>query len=88
MINIVDNVVEIINKFKRRAGSCRRWGFGNYRTFDGEVYSLQSDCAYTLVRDVKTNAFHVQARFDRDAVAYVDVYVGDDLYRVKRKNGK
>lgn len=80
-------MVEVINTFKSRPESCTRWGFGNYKTFDGKVYSFQSDCTYTLVSDIKTNSFHVQARLDRGTVAYINIYVDDNLYQIKR-NGR
>lgn len=87
MINVVNTVVEVINKFKIRPESCIRWGFGNYKTFDGKIYSFRSDCTYTMIGDVKTNSFHVQARFDHGTVSDINIYIVDNLYHVKR-NGK
>jgi len=84
IVNVVSTVVEVINGFKSRAESCARWGFGNYKTFDGKVYGFQSDCTYTLVSDVKTNSFHVQARHRRGTVAYINIYVVDNLYQIRR----
>lgn len=87
LINVITSEVEVINTYKSRPGSCSRWGFGNYKTFDGKIYSFQSDCTYTLISDIKTNSFHVQARFDRGLISYINVYVVDNLYQIKR-NGK
>lgn len=79
--------VEIINSFKSRPESCFRWGSGNYKTFDGKIYSFQSDCTFTLVSDSKSNSFHVQAHFDHEIVTFINVYIIDNLYQIKR-NGK
>lgn len=87
LINVINTVVEVINTYKTRPGSCSRWGFGNYKTFDGKIYSFQSDCTYTLISDIKTNLFHIQARFDHGMISYINVYIVDNLYQIKR-NGK
>lgn len=86
MINVVNTVVEVINTFKRRPGSCVRWGYGNYKTFDGKIYSFLSDCTYTLISDIKSNSFHVQARFDHGTISYINVYIFDNLYQIKRNS--
>jgi len=87
LINVIKTEVEVINTHKSRPGSCSRWGFGNYKTFDGKIYSFQSDCTYTLISDIKTNLFHIQARFDQGIISYINVYIVDNLYQIK-KNGK
>jgi len=87
LINVINTEVEIFNTYKSRPGSCSRWGFGNYKTFDGKIYSFQSDCTYTLISDIKTNSFHVQTRFDHGKISYVNVYIVDNLYQIRR-NGK
>lgn len=87
LINVITTVVEVFNSFKSRPESCIRWGFGNYKTFDGKIYSFKSDCTYTLISDVKTNSFHVQARFDHGIISNINVYIVDNLYQIKR-NGK
>lgn len=84
LINVVSTVVEVINTFKSRPESCIRWGFGNYKTFDGKIYSFQSDCTYTLISDIKTNSFHVQARFDKGVIIHINVYIIDNLYQINR----
>lgn len=84
LINVINTVVEVINTYKTRPGSCSRWGFGNYKTFDGKIYSFQSDCTYTLISDIKTNSFHIQARFDHGMISYINVYIVDNLYQIKR----
>lgn len=83
-MNVVTTVVEVIDRFKTHYGSCIRWGFGNYKTFDGKMYSFHSDCSYTLISDIKTNAFHVQAHFDHGMVTSINIYIIDNLYQVKR----
>lgn len=40
-----------------------------------------------MIGDIKTNSFHVQARFDRGTVSDINIYIVDNLYTVKR-NGK
>lgn len=87
VVNVISSVVEVINAFKSRPESCVRWGFGNFKTFDGKIYSFQSDCTYTLIGDIKANSYHVQARFDRGAVSYINIYIVDNLYQIK-KTGK
>lgn len=87
MMNVVHTVVEVINTFKSRPESCVRWGLGNYKTFDGKIYSFQSDCTYTLISDIKTNSLHVQAHFDHGKITYINIYIVDNLYQIKR-NGK
>lgn len=87
-MNVISStVVEVIEKFKKHPSSCIRWGYGNYKTFDGKIYSFQSDCTYSLISDTKNNAFHVQARFDKGLVNYINIYIADNLYQIKR-NGK
>jgi len=86
LINVVTTVVEVINTFKSHPESCIRWGFGNYKTFDGKIYSFQSDCTYTLISDIKTNSFHVQAHFDHGMITYINIYIVDNLYQIKRNS--
>uniref|UniRef100_A0A481MQJ2 Hemolectin n=1 Tax=Nipponaphis monzeni TaxID=196483 RepID=A0A481MQJ2_9HEMI len=88
LIHVVSTVVEVINTFKNRPESCIRWGYGNYKTFDGKVYSFLSDCTYTLISDINKNSFHVQAHFDRGAVSYINVFVFDNLYQIKRNTNE
>ncbi|VVC41699.1 Hypothetical protein CINCED_3A025143 [Cinara cedri] len=84
VLNVISTVVEVFKTFKSRPESCVRWGHGNFKTFDGKLYSFQSDCTYTLVSDLKSNSFHVQARFNHGIVTYINIYIVDNLYQIKK----
>ena len=42
-----------------QSGSCFTWGGSHYKTFDGKVYSFNSKCTYTLVKDAIDNVFNI-----------------------------
>lgn len=38
---------------------CFTWGGIHYKTFDGAIYSFESNCAHTLVQDIKLETFTI-----------------------------
>ncbi|XP_057325268.1 hemocytin-like isoform X2 [Microplitis mediator] len=39
--------------------TCFTWGGIHYKTFDGAIYSFESNCAHTLVQDIKLETFTI-----------------------------
>ncbi|XP_016844891.1 hemocytin [Nasonia vitripennis] len=46
------------------AGSCFAWAGVHYKTFDGLIYSFQSSCAYTLLKDTRDGLFTITGQID------------------------
>ncbi|XP_050428341.1 hemocytin-like [Adelges cooleyi] len=85
-MKVITSVVEVTEQYEKRAGSCIRWGYGNFKTFDGAIYSVHSECTFTLVSDVKSNLYHIQARARQGLVEYINIFIGDNLYILKRND--
>ncbi|XP_063867870.1 uncharacterized protein LOC135104399 [Scylla paramamosain] len=56
---ITDAPPPAVRKFP---GTCFTWSNSHYKTFDGKVYSFESTCPYTLLRDVTHGTFSVNLR--------------------------
>nr|XP_045582104.1 hemocytin-like isoform X3 [Procambarus clarkii] len=48
--------------FPKVPGTCFTWSGAHYKTFDGKVYSFESSCPYTLVKDSTHGTFTVNLR--------------------------
>ncbi|MPC07650.1 SCO-spondin [Portunus trituberculatus] len=47
---------------RKLPGTCFTWSNSHYKTFDGKVYSFESTCPYTFLRDVTHGTFSVNLR--------------------------
>lgn len=51
--NTHDNHVMVFEMSRSRPKTCFTWGGTHYKTFDNRIYSFDSDCSYTLLRDTQ-----------------------------------
>ncbi|XP_041977645.1 hemocytin isoform X2 [Aricia agestis] len=52
----------VVQDLTPKGGACLAWGGTHYKTFDGKIYSFQSPCSFTLVRDSLEHKFTVAVR--------------------------
>lgn len=53
------NKVTIIESKRPEPKTCFTWGGVHYKTFDDEIFSFESDCAYTLLQDAQNGLFTI-----------------------------
>ncbi|KAF5291992.1 hypothetical protein FQA39_LY14109 [Lamprigera yunnana] len=61
----LENVSPLEQK-KPQPGNCYMWRKRHIKTFDGQIFSYQSSCAYTLLRDDVDNTFSVVVQESSD----------------------
>ncbi|XP_050525527.1 hemocytin [Daktulosphaira vitifoliae] len=85
-VKVITSVIEVTETYHIHPSSCITWGYGNYKTFDGRVYSIHSDCTFTLISDVKSNLFQVQAQTYLGSISHINIFVGGSEYAIKKNN--
>lgn len=71
-----------------RSKTCYSWGGAHYKTFDDKIYSFDSDCSHTLLRDtqdgvctiVASNGPGCKIGSDRHCSKIVKLFVHDKKY--------
>lgn len=86
--------VSMVESLLPQPGTCFTWGGAHYKTFDGQVFSFDSECAHTLVRDSVDNTFTVvvqnsagcaqETRDFSSCYRLVKIYLQDKEYTLKR----
>ncbi|XP_046603352.1 hemocytin isoform X1 [Neodiprion virginianus] len=51
--------IVIVEQKRPEPGVCFTWGGVHYKTFDGKIFSFESECTHTLVRDAQNNLFAI-----------------------------
>lgn len=74
-----------------KPGTCFTWAGSHYKTFDGTIFSVNSNCAYTLARDAVDNTFtvivsnHPGCKTDyKKCYRVVKIYLQDKEYILKK----
>lgn len=71
------------------SGSCFTWSGSHYKTFDGKIYSFDSKCSHTLVRDSLDNTFSIIvlnkcSTSDNYCHRIIRIYLQDKEYILKQ----
>lgn len=73
-----------------KPGTCFTWSGTHFKTFDGKVFSFESKCAHTLIRDAVDNTFSIVVQNNKDCDKYahachriVKFYLHDQEYTLK-----
>ncbi|XP_017781781.1 PREDICTED: hemocytin [Nicrophorus vespilloides] len=88
----LEHQVVIIEERTPKPGVCFTWGGSHFKTFDGRVFSVHSDCAHTLARDAVDNTFSVIVSNNpckenhNDCYKIITIYLQDKEYTLKKSN--
>lgn len=86
--NSHDNQIMVFEISQPRSKTCYSWGGAHYKTFDDKIYSFDSDCSHTLLRDtqdgvctiVASNGPGCKIGSDRHCSKIVKLFVHDKKY--------
>ncbi|XP_071561739.1 hemocytin [Temnothorax nylanderi] len=86
--NNQDDRVMVFEMSRSRPKTCFTWGGTHYKTFDDRIYSFDSDCSHTLLRDtqdgvctiIASNGPGCRTGSDRHCSKIVKLFVHDKKY--------
>ncbi|XP_044006095.1 hemocytin [Aphidius gifuensis] len=97
--NNIQNVVDIVKSnytivedvHRPEAKTCFTWGGVHYKTFDGDIYTFDSDCTMTLIQETQDSAFTITiqnsngCKNHNDTICYriLNIYIQGKEYILK-----
>ncbi|XP_044578140.1 hemocytin isoform X1 [Cotesia glomerata] len=74
----IDQNSLVIEEKKPESKTCFSWGGVHYKTFDGAIYSFESNCAHTLIQETQYGTFTITIQ------NHPDCYNGGTCSRITR----